>query len=391
MIYAGVRLAASSRNEMRLAYTNAAFTHHGVPMPGVPVLLSDDMVISEGPQRWVFYIALDRGRTRSRATWRSYAEALYDWLQTCQANGWAWDGIDDGHLRAYRNQMLYHPSSVTGRAYTARTINGRLRRLAMFYTWAFRRGLIAELPFEYETVRTSISPDADLLAHLHTNEASTVLDLTIREYRTIPTALSVEELRRVRTHLTIRDALIADWAVSTGARRMELLSLRLSDIPDSHTLGSAPFVVVPIIGKGGRRRSLQVPLAIVDRTNRYVGEWRGPLLRRRGVDSTSALWIGARGKPVTAKTLTKRFALACRKAGVRATFHSLRHTYAVFMLATLTRRLRHEGDGHVNAVKTLQLLLGHANLQTTSTYLTAVRLEPGLLSTSIEDVYGVLR
>jgi integrase/recombinase XerD len=376
---------------MRLTYTNAAFTHHSVPMPDVPVLLNDDMVIVEGPQRWLFYIALDRGRTRSRETWRSYAEALYDWLQTCEVNGWEWDDVDEGHLRAYRNQMLYHPSSVTGRAYTARTINGRLRRLAMFYTWAFRRGLIAELPFDYETVRASISPDADLLAHLSTSEAVTALDLTIREYRTIPSALSVEDLRRVRTHLSGRDALIADWAVSTGARRMELLSLRPSGIPDSHTLGSVPFVSVPILGKGGRRRFLQVPLAIVDRTNRYIEEWRGPLLRRPGVDSTAALWIGAGGKPVTAKTLTKRFALACRRAGVRATFHSLRHTYAVFMLATLTRRLRHEDDGHVNAVKTLQLLLGHANLQTTSTYLTAVRLEPRLLSSSIEDVYGALR
>ena len=139
--------------QMRLTYTDAAFTHHGVPIAGVPVLLSDDMVIVEGPQRWFFYIALDRGRTRSRATWRSYGEALYDWLQTCQANSWAWDDIEEGHLRAYRNQMLYHSSSVTGRPYTARTINGRLRRLAMFYGWAFRRGLIAELPFEYETVR----------------------------------------------------------------------------------------------------------------------------------------------------------------------------------------------------------------------------------------------
>src|SRR5437764_10731726 len=67
---------------MRLIYTNAAFSQHGVPMPGVPVILSDDMRIVEGPQRWLFYIALDRGRTRSRATWRSYGEALYDWLQT---------------------------------------------------------------------------------------------------------------------------------------------------------------------------------------------------------------------------------------------------------------------------------------------------------------------
>jgi integrase len=61
------------------------------------------------------------------------------------------------------------------------------------------------------------------------------------------------------------------------------------------------------------------------------------------------------------------------------------------MLATLTRRLRHEGDGHINAVKTLQLLLGHASLHTTSTYLNAVRLEPQLLSGSINDLYQILQ
>jgi hypothetical protein len=101
---------------VQLAYTTEAFTHHGVSMACVPVVLTDSMVIAEGPQRWLFHIALDRGRTRSRATWRSYAEALHDWLQTCQVNGWEWDEVEDGHLRAYRNQMLYHPSSVTGRS-----------------------------------------------------------------------------------------------------------------------------------------------------------------------------------------------------------------------------------------------------------------------------------
>src|SRR6266851_935998 len=97
------------------------------------------------------------------------------------------------------------------------------------------------------------------------------------------------------------------------------------------------------------------------------------------------------GEPVTAKSLTKRFVHACGLAGIRATFHSLRHTYAIFMLATLTRRLRHEGDGHINAVKTLQLLLGHASLHTTSTYLNAVRLDPQLLSGSINDLYQTLQ
>src|SRR5439155_6945767 len=112
---------------------------------------------------WLFYIALGHGRTRSPATWRSYADALFDWLQTCEANGWQWDEIEEGHLRAYRNHMLYHPSSVTGRAYSTRTVNGRLRRQAMFYSWAFRRGLIDRAPFEYGAVRAPINPDTQLL------------------------------------------------------------------------------------------------------------------------------------------------------------------------------------------------------------------------------------
>ena len=53
--------------------------------------------------------------------------------------------------------MLYHPSSVTSRAFSRRTVNGRLRRLAMFYHWAFRQGLVASMPLEYDTVRAPIS------------------------------------------------------------------------------------------------------------------------------------------------------------------------------------------------------------------------------------------
>jgi hypothetical protein len=181
---------------MKLAYTNTAFAQHGVPMAGVPVILTDEMVIPGGPQAWLFYIALDRGRTRSPATWRSYAEALFDWLQTCQTNGWKWNGVEEGHLRAYRNQMLYHPSSVTGRAYSTRTVNGRLRRLAMFYNWAFRRGLVGRVPFEYDTVRAPISADAQMLAHLRAGDTLPALDLTVREYFDMATVTTPEPQAR---------------------------------------------------------------------------------------------------------------------------------------------------------------------------------------------------
>ena len=94
------RASARGPSIMRLLYTTDAFSHHGVQMVGVPVVLDDEMHIVEGPQRWLFYIALERGRTRSPATWRGYSEALYDWLQTCQVNGWVWNKVEEGHLRA---------------------------------------------------------------------------------------------------------------------------------------------------------------------------------------------------------------------------------------------------------------------------------------------------
>src|SRR5258708_18768963 len=126
---------------------------------------------------------------------------------------------------------------MTGRAYSPRTVNGRLRRLAMFYNWAFRHELIEQLPFEYESVRTSISRDADLLAHLRTSGVSPALDLTIREYRTIPSALSAEELRRGRAPPRPRDALNSASGAPPGARPMGVLTLTPTDHPPNPLLG----------------------------------------------------------------------------------------------------------------------------------------------------------
>jgi hypothetical protein len=53
--------------------------------------------------------------------------------------------IDEGHLCAYRNRMLYHPSSVTGRAYSRRTINGSVGRPCSLRGLIARRMLIARL------------------------------------------------------------------------------------------------------------------------------------------------------------------------------------------------------------------------------------------------------
>ena len=120
---------------------------HSVLRRDVPMLLDGGMRLIEPACLWLMHIALIRGRTRSRQTWRTYGEALYDWWQTLEANGWAWDEVGTGELAAYRDHMLRHPSGHTGRPYARSTINGRLRILSMFYRWCAADGLIG-LPWQ---------------------------------------------------------------------------------------------------------------------------------------------------------------------------------------------------------------------------------------------------
>ena len=76
-----------------LLFTTKVFQPQGLPTPNVPMLLDAEMRLVEPACAWLLHVALVRGRTRSKETWRTYGEALYDWWQTLEANGWAWDGV----------------------------------------------------------------------------------------------------------------------------------------------------------------------------------------------------------------------------------------------------------------------------------------------------------
>src|SRR5260370_28678251 len=130
-----------------LLCTTSSFCPLGLATPDVPILLDAQMRLIEPACAWFLHLALVQGRTRSPATWRTYAEALYDWWQTCEANGWKWDRGSYDEVAAYRNRMLSGTSDLTGQPYARSTINSRLRILALFYGWCAQPGLIAPVPF----------------------------------------------------------------------------------------------------------------------------------------------------------------------------------------------------------------------------------------------------
>ena len=137
---------------------------------------------------------------------------------------------------------------------------------------------------------------------------------------------------------------------ATGARRAEVATLKVSDID------SQRMVVHIHGGKGRKDRDVMLSPALLEALRTY---WRG--LRHK---PTTWLFPGNRwhtsSRPVTTKVLWT----ACRQAAVRAGLehknihpHTLRHCFATHLL---------EAGADL---RTIQVLLGHRDLEETTIYL----------------------
>jgi integrase/recombinase XerC len=139
-----------------------------------------------------------------------------------------------------------------------------------------------------------------------------------------------------------RAALTLIWG--SGLRISEALGLRQRDAPLAE--------VIRVTGKGNKQR--EVPVLPIAR--QAVEHYRElcPHAPGRG----DALFLGARGGPLSPRLLQKAMAAARMALGLpaSATPHALRHSFATQLLAA-------GGD-----LRAIQELLGHASLSTTQVY-----------------------
>ncbi|RUX51463.1 recombinase XerD [Mesorhizobium sp. M4A.F.Ca.ET.050.02.1.1] len=375
-----------------LLFTTDEFAPNGTPCPGVPMLLDHEMRLVEPACAWLLHIALVRGRTRSRQTWRTYGEALYDWWQTLEANEWIWDEIGLAEIAAYRDRMLSRPSEHTGRAYARSTINGRLRTMALFYRWCLGANLVRHIPFTVDELALSRSRPQGFLAHVDaTGGRQLVNELTVRQPPTLPRPLSPAAVRQVMSRVGTRDRLIVEWAVTTGMRRMEVAGLRLRSLPRSSEDALVPIKIDRT--KGGKARTVYPPLPLVDRTIAYLHEERAVAVRRAklreaGFVEPDTVFLTEAGGAMTARRIGAMFSTSAAAAGVATSFHALRHTYATAMLRFLQRRAQDEPD--LNPLLTLQVILGHADLATTAIYLRVLATDLSLVEATVDELYEAL-
>lgn len=379
-----------------LLFTTAAFRPHGAALPGVPMLIDDDMALIEPACAWLLHVALVRGRTRSPATWRTYGEALYDWWQTLAANQWAWDRVSARELAAYRDTMLNGAHSAPPRHYARATINQRLRVVAMFYAWARSYDLVDRSPADaVDAVR--VRSHRGLLAHVDARGGKQqALELTLRAASRPPKVLKPQTLRLIMDRLSQRDRLIATWALTTGIRRGEAAALPIAVVsgPSSERFDAAPVHAVLLdVTKGGRPRHVYPPTPLVDRTRAYVREERAVIVRRArrrdpNYREPATLFLTEYGRPMTPRRVGAMFSSACVTAGVASSFHALRHTFATRALALLQRQSARFPD--LNPLLVVQTLLGHADLNTTGIYLELIARDLAAAEEVADGLYELL-
>jgi len=369
----------------------------GLP-PGFPILVDNAMRIVEPAFAYLMNLAIIPGRSHATETVRTYAEHLHDWFDTLEQSGLDWRDANERTIAAYRNRMLETPSRHTGRPHARATINARVHTVCRFYAWAYRRGLIGQLPFNFVEVRTGTLHEEALPAYLGvTGDARLWANvLTVPQQGLIPRPLQPPELARLLAVLGQPYRLMAEWAVTTGLRRKELCALTTRQVPSAFDLDPErdPFVAVKVTQtKGGRPRMVYPPLKLLDRTHWYMGEERAMASRlgarsRRGTHSSSMLFLRPNGSAPTHASVSAVFGRAFRGIGLGGSLHMLRHTFAITMLAALHRRARIDPD--LNPLKVLQVLLGHTSIETTAIYVRCVELHAESLADSVDHLYGAL-
>lgn len=258
---------------------------------------------------------------------------------------------------------------------SAKTLESYRRDLSQFFIWLEQRDIaadqasssliqafLAHRSLEKKVAARSLARQLTALKRYHRwllREGRREDDPTLtvdppRLPRLLPHSISEAEVEallaapEVESPLGLRDRAMLETLYAAGLRVSELVNLPLAGV-------SLADGIVRIYGKGGKERLVPLGEIAQEWITRYAEEARPALLKGRG---SAALFVTELGGPMTRQMfwyLIKRHA-ATAGIGKSLSPHTLRHAFA-------THLLNHGAD-----LRTVQELLGHADIGTTQIY-----------------------
>lgn len=171
----------------------------------------------------------------------------------------------------------------------------------------------------------------------------------------LPDAISIGQVRQLIEQPTKssapeakRDRAMLELLYASGMRVSELVSLSLNDID---VKGGS----VRCFGKGNKERLIPIYQQAANIVEEYITQHRPHLVHN---DTEKALFVNQRGDRLTRQGFWQILKAYAKSAGLgnQVTPHTLRHSFATHMLS---------GGADLRSV---QELLGHANISTTQIY-----------------------
>lgn len=266
---------------------------------------------------------------------------------------WLEEGLSRNTLTAYRRDLTLYARWLAARgrrllqtsetdlnayfaarhaATRATTANRRLTVFKRYFRWALRERHIATDP----TLRLQAAKQP------------------LRVPKTLSEA-QVEALLAApgeATPLAVRDRTMLEVMYASGLRVSELVGLKTFNVSLSEH-------VLRVFGKGNKERLVPFGEVAGGWLQRYLQEARPALLGPKQTDDLFVTWRGTRPGEAMSRVmfwmLVKKYAQA---AGITAPLspHTLRHAFA-------THLLNHGAD-----LRAVQMLLGHADISTTTIY-----------------------
>lgn len=172
----------------------------------------------------------------------------------------------------------------------------------------------------------------------------------LKQPKTIPNFLTEEEVGlMIGACENIKEKLIIALLITTGLRRNELISLKMSDVVGNHIL---------INGKGNKQRRLVLQPGVLDLLKKYMEK----RIKKYGTDSPYLLLSNGGKRPYAGVSIACKIKSIMKRAGfteermAEIHTHSLRHTFVANLF---------ESGADIYAA---QSALGHSNLNTTQRY-----------------------